>query len=84
MYKGISLSEDQHVRFFDCYHLSRVNVWCYDGQWHVEENYGLMDLWTYQSTIVYSGELDTVLCLASDMAKNRNLFPVLYKGGKAV
>lgn len=84
MYKGISLNEDEHIKFFDCFHLCRVSVWFYNGEWHVEENYGLMDMWTYQSFIHSPVTLERSLMLAEDMARYRNLFPVLYKNGKPV
>lgn len=86
MYKGISLNEDEHIEFFDCFHLCRVSVWFHEdtAEWCVEENVGLMNCWTYQSFLHCPVTLDRALVLASDMAKSRKLFPVLYKNGKPV
>lgn len=82
----IHLEKDEHIKFFDTFHLCRVSVWYHEdtAEWCVEENYGLMDQWTYESTLFTPYTLERALALACEKARARNLFPVLYRDGKPV
>lgn len=84
MYIPPEMDRSDHVRCFDTFFLPRCNLWFFDGQWHVEENYGLMDQWTYQSIVGYSGSWDMAYVMVHDIIKTRRLFPVLYSDNNPV
>lgn len=80
MYIPPEMDREEHGTFFDAFFLPRCSVWFFDGNWHVEESYGLMNEWTYESTLLYSGSWERAFAIASDVISKRRLFPVLFKG----
>lgn len=84
MYIPPECNKVENVKCYDAFFLPRCNLWFFDGFWHVEENYGLMNRWTYQSSIVYSGTWESSFAMASDIVKTRKLFPVLYSNNNLV